>query len=299
MEATNIVFSDASSESSSVISNISDLSNLNDNNCEYRFLSYEIVTGQQINSNLLYTKDEKQFYRFNSSNKNADAYLCFVRNCKQRVHLRKDKMCVQKKRYFTHNHATQEKFFEELKILNLVKSKCADISTLFNEKKQSVRNIFYSVLSNYPNVKMDFYENERCLQLIRNSVLPKNPTTCDDIAKIFEREDIMKLLGTTKDGKAFYNGVFECEECSFCVFSSKGSIELFSSRVKYGDRVIMIDGTFAVVPIGSFDQLLIVYAVYMEKVIYILCIFSCFEFFLFFSYIHFLDILFYLYRYFQ
>lgn len=77
----------------------------------------------------------------------------------------------------------------------------------------------------------------------------------------------MQLLGTTKDGHEFYNGAVESDDYSFCVFSSKTSIELFSSRIKHGERIMMMDGTFAVVPIGSFDQLLIIYGVYMEKVI--------------------------------
>lgn len=266
MDAVNSNFSDASSDCSSIVSNLSEISAT----ASYRFLRYEILAGERINSKLLYTNDEKQFYRFNSAVKNGDAYLCAEPNCKKRVHLRKDKLCIQYEKYYIHNHATKEQMYEELKVLNIIKKKCADLTTLLNERRQSVRDVFYAVLAEYPHLKNtlgnNFFKHERALQLIRNKAIPENPKTADEIAKIFTRDDIMNLLGNTKDGSILYDGAMECDDFSFCVFSSKSSIELFVSHVRPLDRIIMMDGTFAVVPIGSFNQLLILYAVYMEKV---------------------------------
>lgn len=236
-------------------------------NCNYRFLSYEIVPGYQINSNLLFTKDEKQFYYFSKENKYDDGYKCIEDNCPGRTNVRRDdKMCTQKVKYSTHTHGAQEEKYAEYKVLNMIKRKCTDLSTLLNERKQSARDIFYSVANNYPNFKIKFFDVERGLQVLRSAALPKNPTNADEIAKMFQRDDIAKLLGTTKDGRPFYNGVFESDDFSFCVFSSESTIKQYCERVKYGDRHIMMDGTFAVVPIGSFNQLLIIYAVYLEKV---------------------------------
>lgn len=79
MSALNIEFSDASSEGSSV-SNISEFSG----SSEYRFLLYEIIPGARRKSKLLYTKEEKQFYYFNSTNSGGDAFLCAAKNCKSR-----------------------------------------------------------------------------------------------------------------------------------------------------------------------------------------------------------------------
>lgn len=69
------------------------------------------------------------------------------------------------------------------------------------------------------------------------------------------------------------SGPLICDKALFCnsklngergptVFSSKTSIQLFSARSKHRERVMMMDGTFAIVPIGSSDQLLIIYGVY-------------------------------------
>lgn len=104
MDTVNINFTDASSDSSSVVSNLSEISAT----ASYRFLRYELLPGERINSELLYTNDEKQFYRFNSKMKSGDAYLCCEPNCNKRVHLRQDKMCIQYEKYFVHNHSTKE-----------------------------------------------------------------------------------------------------------------------------------------------------------------------------------------------
>lgn len=227
-------FSDASSDSSSVISTISEFNE----NISSRSLKYEFVVGCRKNSNLLYTHEENQFYRFNSKNKNGDAYLCAEKSCKSRVHMMQDKTCIQQLKYFKHNHETKEQKYEDLKVLNIIKMKCADISTLMNSKPQSVRDIFYSVLSNHQNVKLSFYSFERTLQMIRNDSLPKNPISCDDISKMFQLPEISNLIGKTKDEKDFFNGVFESDDYAFAVFSSRTSIEIFESHEEYGSRVI-------------------------------------------------------------
>lgn len=253
---------DANSDSSSTTSNISEFSE----SAAYRFLTYEIATGERYNSKLLYTIEEKQLYYWNRAYASGDAWVCAFKGCNNRVHIRPDKMCVQKERYYIHKHANQEKKFYECKVLNIIKNKCADLSTFINEKKQAVRDIFYAVLSDYPDVKLDFYKCERGLQMIRSASLPKNPLNCDDISNLFEREDIMNILGRTKTGETFYNGTVEGDDYGFCAFSSPATIALFESRIRYGERVVMMDGTFDIVPLGVFNQLLMIYGIYIDKV---------------------------------
>lgn len=179
------------------------------------------MLGFRIGSKLLYTKDEKQFYRFNRKNKNGDAYLCAENGCKKRVHLIIDKLCIQQDKYAVHQHEMKEKTYKELTVLNEIKSKCDDINTLINEKKQSVRDIFYSVLSKHPEINLEFYKHERGLQMIRNSALPQNPLNCHDIAKIFERADIHNILGRTEEGDIFFDGDFEKPDCFMTFFRRK------------------------------------------------------------------------------
>lgn len=251
----NLYIDDASSSSSGDINN--------NNNATQRFLRYKICPGKRRNSKLLFTLDEKHFYAFNSKNKTGDAYKCI--ECNNRVHL-KDGICIQKNRYFIHNHASKETIQEELSVLNEIKLKCADLNLLINERKQSIRDIFYSVLSKYPGTQIDFFKHERALQIIRSDALPKNPVEPNDIEHIFKRNDALELLGRTKEGSLFYDGIIEGADFSACFFSSKKSIEIFEKNESFGKRNIMIDGTFDVVPVGAFKQLLVIHAVYMEKV---------------------------------
>lgn len=250
MNRRNRNASSSTSECSSISSISSVASDIAQN---YRFLEYKIVQGERITAKLLYTLEEKQFYRFNRETANFSAYLCPEYGCNCRVHIRKDGKCLQFDKYKGHNHGTKERKYEELHVLNLIKEKCADLRTLLNEKKQAVRDIFYSVMSEYPNVEIDFFKVERTLQSIRKATLQKNPASCDDIAKIFARDDIFKLIGTTKDGQQFYNGVFESDEFSYCVLSSPTSIELFKKHEPNG--CIVMDATFDVVPLDEFNQL--------------------------------------------
>lgn len=218
-------------------------------------LNYTFTTGRRFNSKLIYTLEEKQLYRFNKNINIGSVYLCS--SCKCRVKLYENGNLFQEKRYSKHSHGTKENEYTELVIVNKIKEKCSDIKTMINERKQSVRDIFYSVLSEYPGITLNFFKYESTLQKIRNSAIPKNPTSCDEIAKLFDDEQLMNLIGISKDGKPFYNGVVQSIEFCFCVFSSYTSISLFKKHKLE---------TFAVVPIGTFKQLLIIYGVYIEKV---------------------------------
>lgn len=258
-----------SSSNVSVATTISPVTQNDD--ISYRYLEYIFTQGNRRKSNLIYTIEEEQYYRFNEHNKDCDAYKCV--DCNSRVHLRNGGILIQKKRYFKHTHLSKASKFDQLAVLNEVKEKCADISTIINEKKQSVRDIFYSVLSKYPNLKVDFTSSlQRNLQLIRTSALPKNPYNGTEIAKMFESEKVMNLIGISKTKSIFFDGVIEAsgpkedDNYSACFFSSKDSLDIFEQNVPYGERNIVIDGTFDVVPLGTYKQLLVVYAVYMEKV---------------------------------
>lgn len=124
----NRTASTSSDDRSSISSASSDIEDTG-----YIFLTYIIMQGYRWNASfLLYTTEEKQFYRFNRRTKDSDAYICAEENCNCRVYVRADKNCVQNgKKYNKHNHGTREKKYNELFVLNLIKAKCADLKTLF------------------------------------------------------------------------------------------------------------------------------------------------------------------------
>lgn len=120
----------------------------------------------------------------------------------------------------------------------------------------------------YPEVSLDFAKLERTLNVIRNKVSPKNPKTCDEIGKAFTDNHIMENIGCSqhKDKQVFFDGVIETESFSYCVFSSKYTMELIRQRIETNRLNYMMDATFKICPLGIFKQILIVYVSYIDKV---------------------------------
>lgn len=120
---------------------------------------------------------------------------------------------------------------------------------------------------------------ERGLQKIKKGALPKTPETIEDINGTFKQESVIESYGTTlqtvdSDGNeltqkySFFEGAVENkrQQFSFCVFSSKATVKLINEYIPIGERHILMDGTFTVVPLGKFNQLFILYIRKQSKV---------------------------------
>lgn len=83
-------------------------------------LNYAYVHGYRINSLLLWSVEEKQFYRYNSTSKIGKGYSCYVDHCLARVHVR-DGKCFHANSV-AHNHATKEQMYVDLMVLSETKS---------------------------------------------------------------------------------------------------------------------------------------------------------------------------------
>lgn len=86
----------------------------------------------------------------------------------------------------------------------------------------------------------------------------------------FECKEILSSFGFTADDvdpRKFFDGAVRCEGHSFCVFSSKGICDAYAENVPVGERHILMDATFKIVPIGEFQQLLILYCRIKHEVI--------------------------------
>lgn len=113
---------------------------------------------------------------------------------------------------------------------------------------------------------------ERGLQKIKKGTLPKSPQTIDEIHAAFEQSDVFDTYGSTLQTKDldgndlehmhnFFDIAVENKKkkFSFCVFSSKTTLELIEKNIPIPERHILMDATFRIVPIGPFKQLLIMY----------------------------------------
>ena len=97
-------------------------------------LEYQIVNGKKFNSKLLYTLQEKQLYKIKTKSVKKNYYVCFNKNCKARIELFADGLCVKPKgNKSEHNHADQEEKFKEINSLNGIRQDCLTAARVLGE----------------------------------------------------------------------------------------------------------------------------------------------------------------------
>lgn len=116
---------------------------------------------------------------------------------------------------------------------------------------------------------MQFYPLQRTLQRLRNEILPKNVSTVAGIVSAYDLPDVMLHYGTTKGQRPFFKTAYECSLFSYCIFASDEIIEMYEDKIPLERRDFLMDATFKVCPFGPFNQLLIVYISYLEKVFFV------------------------------
>lgn len=115
---------------------------------------------------------------------------------------------------------------------------------------------------------ISFNKMERNLLRIRHKVFPKSPKTCDAVTDAFARESIYEVFGTSKhnDARPFYKTTVKTDSYGFVIFASDTTIDLIRGNIAVDRRNIIMDATFKITPLGDFNQFLIIYIEYMEKV---------------------------------
>lgn len=123
------------------------------------------------------------------------------------------------------------------------------------------------------NVPQEFFE--RTLRGIRDTTHPPSPLTIDELEKKISDETIKNsflMCHQTKDERneqkkpdEFFNGTIKGDGFSCAVFSSPKTIELIGD-IPPSKRKYFVDGTFKIVPIGPFSQLLIIHIGYLKSV---------------------------------
>lgn len=116
----------------------------------------------------------------------------------------------------------------------------------------------------------NYFGMRRHLIRIRNGTMPPSPNTPLAIRESFEIPEILKEYGTiihtaTDESIPFYRCVQIEDEFAYCVFASERIINEIK-KMPAERRHYYMDGTFKVVPYGAFNQLLIIYVEFFQKV---------------------------------
>lgn len=144
-------------------------------------------------------------------------------------------------------------------------------SILFIKFKKKIYNTNLFLCRYKETIDVDYTKVKRGLYYIRNKSLPDSPKTIADIVSAFEKPDVKKHIGSSKHSEdiPFFIGCHEEESFAYCVFQSKYTIDLFASTeapMPIEQRDNLMDSTFKCCPFGPFNQLLILYIRYQDKV---------------------------------
>lgn len=103
-----------------------------------------------------------------------------------------------------------------------------------------------------------------------SSVFLTSPKTPKDVQEAFRKESVFKNFGLTRhEGESqshFFKTCHEEKDFAYCVFASDKCVQLIKENIPVTKRTILIDGTFAVVPMGCFKQLLLINVEYLDRV---------------------------------
>lgn len=107
---------------------------------------------------------------------------------------------------------------------------------------------------------------ERNLRRKKNSKYPPKPKTVDDVIEAYKDPKIAQKFGNNLRNTAqFYINTVTFLSSAFTIFASHQVINMIKKNIPSG-RTYMMDGTFSVVPIKDYYQLLIIYIQYKNDV---------------------------------
>lgn len=109
---------------------------------------------------------------------------------------------------------------------------------------------------------------QRGLQYLTAKVFIRSPSTPNEIVESFNLERIWNEYGITKheDNPChFFKACIQEDGFSYCIFFSETIASIITEHILPQQRKYMIDGTFKIVPMGVYKQLLIIHVDYFEE----------------------------------
>ena len=249
------------------ISGQNDVISNGDDFAELREVTYELMPGKRANSEILYSKEEQQFYVKKKKLANGIVSLvCRTDGCNNHCYLDKEKnTCTLPVPYVPHSHPTGKEEYEKLCVLNKIKSDCANPNIVAKRETKTsvVKSIFKEKIEENEDSTIQYHRVERTLRRIASKTMPAAPKTIDEIEKAFGNEHVNRLYGQTKhqtdtEKNQFYRTTHVTDEFGYTIFASQRCIDLIEFNYPASERRYCMDATFKVVP-RLFYQLFIIY----------------------------------------
>lgn len=109
---------------------------------------HEMVPSKKIGHFLLHTIEEDQLYTKNKATATGVFYVCYAKDCNERVHVRPDGKCYFGPNFNGHLHGKATLERGKISLVNNIKLSVRDISNeQSGSKMASVKDVMYSKLS--------------------------------------------------------------------------------------------------------------------------------------------------------
>lgn len=108
---------------------------------------------------------------------------------------------------------------------------------------------------------------QRTLERLASPTFLKSPKTPLEVIEAFQIESIWANYGLSrhkKQPRPFFKACISEPEFAYCIFASEAIMQGINDNISAGQRRYLIDGTFKVVPLGCFNQLIVIYIQYLE-----------------------------------
>lgn len=108
---------------------------------------------------------------------------------------------------------------------------------------------------------------ERTLRRHKNKVHPRKPEVLSDVIRAYEDQAVMLNYGLNlRETERSYINTIEEESVAFTLFASFQIMSLIENHIPPEKRHYSMDGTFDIVPLKCFYQLLIIHIEYEKGV---------------------------------
>lgn len=116
--------------------------------------------------------------------------------------------------------------------------------------------------------KLQFKQLQRTASRVKSNRHPKAPRTITEIKNAFAKPEIYnKYALNLRQTRPFYiDTIDDGPKSAFTILASHQMIDLIEEHVAPEEKRYLMDGTFAVVPIGCYYQLLIIHLEFKNDV---------------------------------
>lgn len=187
------------------------------------------------------------------------------------------KKCTRKtEEQATHSHMyNQQALCDEIAVSDKIKQDVSTFSSMTPGLQVSA--IFNQTVREQNDLTLNFATMSRNLYRIRSQSMPPSPKTAVEVERHYRDKKTMNDFGTslfTNDEiptlpTKFYRCVHKCDSFSYCIFASPSIIYHIEREIDVKRRNYLLDATFKVVPLGEFNQLLIIHIAlpFVEKTV--------------------------------